>query len=67
MSLPVVFLVYSIIGFVTGVVLFSLRGVSITDVHLVRRPFHEYTRWTAAGALGAIAGMITVSVLLFKR
>ncbi|KAF8329904.1 hypothetical protein F5887DRAFT_896488 [Amanita rubescens] len=67
MSLPVVFLLYSIIGFVTGVVLFSLRGVSITDVHLVRRPFNEYTRWTAAGALGAIAGMFTISFLLFKR
>ncbi|KAK2463729.1 hypothetical protein APHAL10511_004222 [Amanita phalloides] len=68
MSLPVVFLLYSIVGFVTGVVLFSLRGASITDVNLIRRPFSEYTRWTAAGALGAIAGMATMSaILLFKR
>ncbi|KAF8625005.1 hypothetical protein AX15_005599 [Amanita polypyramis BW_CC] len=67
MSLPVVFLLYSIIGFVTGVVLYSLRGASITDANLVRRPFNEYTRWTAAGALGAIAGMVTISILLFKR
>ncbi|KIL57234.1 hypothetical protein M378DRAFT_88160 [Amanita muscaria Koide BX008] len=67
MSLPVVFLLYSIIGFVTGVVLYTLKGASITDAGLVRRPFGEYARWTAAGALGAFAGMVTVSILLFKR
>ncbi|KAF8633517.1 hypothetical protein AX17_004430 [Amanita inopinata Kibby_2008] len=69
MSLPVVFLLYSIIGFVTGVVLYSLRGATITtDANgFGRKPFSEYARWTAAGALGAIAGMVTVTVLLFKR
>ncbi|PFH45166.1 hypothetical protein AMATHDRAFT_78084 [Amanita thiersii Skay4041] len=67
MSLPVVFLLYSIIGFVVAVILYSLRGATITDTALVKRPFGDYARWTAAGALGAIAGMITVTYLLFKR
>jgi hypothetical protein len=44
MSLLLVFLLYAIIGFVTGVVLHSFRGVTIVDLMVGKYPFEEYTR-----------------------
>lgn len=64
MSLPLVFLAYSIIGLVTGVVLYSIRGVTTENPVLTTRPFYEYTKWTAVGALGGLAGILSTSLLL---
>ncbi|KAF5369694.1 hypothetical protein D9615_010149 [Tricholomella constricta] len=66
MSLPLVFLVYAIIGFATGIVLYSFRGVA-SDPLSSQRPFEVYTRWTVVGVLGGLAGMLTTSLLLLRR
>jgi len=67
MSLPLVFLAYSIIGFIAGIVLYSFRGVTVTNSDLAVHHFDDYTRWTVVGVLGGLAGMLTTSVLLLKR
>lgn len=67
MSLPLVFLAYSIVGFVVGVVLYSFRGVSISDPSMTEHQFDDYTRWTVVGVLGGLAGMLTTSLLLLRR
>ncbi|TFK33262.1 hypothetical protein BDQ12DRAFT_727898 [Crucibulum laeve] len=65
MALPLVFLAYSIIGFITGIVLYTFRGTISTDPN--HDPFDDYTRWTVVGVLGALAGMLTVSLFFLRR
>ncbi|RDB19890.1 hypothetical protein Hypma_013085 [Hypsizygus marmoreus] len=67
MSLPLVFLAYAIIGFISGIVLYSIRGVTSTDPLASQHPFEDYTRWTVIGVLGGLAGMLTTSLLLLRR
>ena len=67
LSLPLVLLVYSIIAFITGIVLYSFRGVELSDPSMTRKPFEDYTRWGVVSVVGALAGMVTTSVLLFRR
>ena len=67
MSLPLVFLVYAIVGFVAGIVLYSFRGVKLEDPLMSERPFEEYTKWTVVGVLGGLAGMLTMSLFLIRR
>jgi len=67
LSLPLVFLAYSIIAFVTGIVLYSYRGVSITDPSSPKNPFEDYMHWTVVGVVGGLAGIVTTSLLLFRR
>ncbi|CAA7259460.1 unnamed protein product [Cyclocybe aegerita] len=66
LSLPTVFLAYSLIAFVTGLVLYVYRGVSFTDPSLPRNSFEDYTRWTVVGIVGVLAGMLTTTMLLFQ-
>ncbi|KAG7440014.1 uncharacterized protein BT62DRAFT_911598, partial [Guyanagaster necrorhizus] len=66
-SLPIVFLAYAIIGFVAGIVLYSLRGVSVTGSTIVEHHFQEYTRWTVVGFLGGLLGILTTSIVLMKQ
>ncbi|KAG5642968.1 hypothetical protein DXG03_001816 [Asterophora parasitica] len=65
LSLPLVFLIYAIVAFVTGIVLYSFRGV--TDPFSPEQRFEDYTRWTVVGVLGGLAGMLTTSLLLLRR
>ncbi|KAF9008065.1 hypothetical protein BDQ17DRAFT_1237288 [Cyathus striatus] len=67
MSLPLVFLAYSILGFITGIVTYSFRGVILSDPTLIQDNFDDYTRWTVIAILGALAGMLTMSLLLSRR
>jgi L-asparagine transporter-like permease len=67
LSLPVVFLAYSIIGFITGLTLYALRGASLTDPTLTKNSFEDYTRWTVVGVVGALAGIVTTSMLVLRR
>ncbi|GLB34349.1 hypothetical protein LshimejAT787_0112330 [Lyophyllum shimeji] len=66
-ALPTVFLAYAIIGFVTGIVLYSFRGTAPDKAAPSQAPFAEYTRWTVVGVLGALAGILTTSLLLLRR
>ena len=65
--LSVVSLAYSAIGFITGIILHSLRGISLTDPNLSKNSFEDYTGWTAVGIEGALAGIVTISMLVLRR
>ncbi|KAG6893914.1 hypothetical protein C0992_008184 [Termitomyces sp. T32_za158] len=52
MALPVVFLVYGIIAFVTGIVLYSVWGTS--NDALSSQPFNDYIKWTSAAQLNLV-------------
>ncbi|KIY67714.1 hypothetical protein CYLTODRAFT_352645 [Cylindrobasidium torrendii FP15055 ss-10] len=60
-SLPIVFLLYAIVGFVTAVVLYSFRGAP------AQQPFSDYTSWIVVGVVGACLGVLTTSVLIMTR
>ncbi|KAA1466719.1 hypothetical protein DENSPDRAFT_831596 [Dentipellis sp. KUC8613] len=66
LSLPLVFLIWSIIAFITGITLYAFRGVSITGIGAITRQFKDYTRWTVVGAIGGLAGMLFMSALLVR-
>ncbi|KAJ7101858.1 hypothetical protein C8R43DRAFT_938218 [Mycena crocata] len=62
MSLPLVFLIYAVIGFIAAVVLYSFLGVNQAAVR-----FEDYTRWAVLGVLGGLVGVLTTSALLLRR
>ncbi|EPQ58857.1 hypothetical protein GLOTRDRAFT_69836 [Gloeophyllum trabeum ATCC 11539] len=66
MSLPLVFLAYSIIAFVTGVTIYSFRGFSVTNSKIIVRHFDEYTKWTVLGTLGGFGGVLLTAALLTR-
>ncbi|KAF8076962.1 hypothetical protein FPV67DRAFT_1715819 [Lyophyllum atratum] len=66
-SLPLVFLAYSIVAFITGIVLYSFRGLAPDPYGPSQGPFVDYTRWTIVGVLGGLAGVVTTSLLLLRR
>lgn len=67
LSLPIVFLAYSVIGFVVGIVLYTFRGSVRTDRSLPKHAFEDYMRWTVVGVVGALAGIVTTSMILLRR
>ncbi|KAF9445219.1 hypothetical protein P691DRAFT_282686 [Macrolepiota fuliginosa MF-IS2] len=64
-SLPMVFLAYALIGFITALVLYSIRGVSVTNAAFVPNRIAS-TSWTTVTAIGVVAGTLT-SLLLLRR
>lgn len=62
MSLPLVFLIYAVIGFVAAIVLYSFLGVNQSAVR-----FEDYTRWAVVGVLGGLVGVLMTSVVLLRR
>ncbi|KAH9482108.1 hypothetical protein JR316_0004203 [Psilocybe cubensis] len=66
-SLPVVFLAYSIIAFITAIVLYTLRGAAVTDPSSHKHAFEDYTRWTVVGLVGTLAGIVTISMIIFRK
>src|ERR1700730_17972926 len=67
LSLPLVFLAYALGALVTGIVLYTIRGVTIANMVAVTRQFEVYTRWTVMGTLGAMAGLLVVSTIISRR
>ncbi|EGO02346.1 hypothetical protein SERLA73DRAFT_104765 [Serpula lacrymans var. lacrymans S7.3] len=71
LSLPLVFLAYSIAGFVTGVVIYSFRGATVTftssGIPIVAYRFDEWMRWIIVGVLGTFAGVLIASTVLTRR
>jgi len=64
---PLVFLVYAIIGFVTGIVLYSFRGVAVTDPFGQELLLRTTRNGLWVGVLGGLAGMLTTSLFLLRR
>lgn len=48
-------------------VLYSFRGVALSDPSITKRSFEDYTRWGVVSLVGALAGIVTTSVLLLRR
>lgn len=71
LSLPLVFLAYSVAGFITGVVIYSFRTATINFAHAgmpaVAIKFDEYARWMVVGVLGALTGVLIASVVVSRR
>lgn len=71
LSLPLVFLAYSVAGFITGVVVYSFRTATINFAHAgmpaVAIKFDEYARWMVVGVLGALTGVLIASVVVSRR
>jgi len=70
LSLPLVFLAYSVAGFTTGVVIYSFRSATINFAHAgmpVTPKFDEYARWMVIGVLGALTGVLVASVMVSRR
>lgn len=60
-------LVYAIIAFVTGLVLYSFRGVALSDPLVTKKTFEDYTRWGVVSVVGVLVGIVTTSALLFRQ
>ncbi|EAU87242.2 hypothetical protein CC1G_12460 [Coprinopsis cinerea okayama7 len=67
LSLPLVFLAYSIISFIVGITVYSLRGGSLFNPNVEIRPFEDYTKWTVMGLVGAFGGILATSYFLARR
>ncbi|KAI5116232.1 hypothetical protein M0805_003294 [Coniferiporia weirii] len=65
-SLPAVFLAWSVLSFVTGIVLYAFRGtVMIDPSHWVK--FASYTRWTTIGVCGFLGGVLIASMFFIRH
>lgn len=70
LSLPLVFLAYSVAGFVTGVVVYSFRSVTINLASVnspVAARFDEYTKFMVVGVIGALVGVLIASTMVARR
>jgi hypothetical protein len=70
LSLPLVFLAYSVAGFITGVVIYSFNGALLNATAggfpAVSR-FDDWSRLFMIGVLGGIAGVLIASVVVQRR
>ena len=60
-------LVYSILAFTTGIVLYSFRGVTLSDPSVTRKSFDDYLKWGVVSVVGVLGGIVMTSVVLFRR
>ncbi|KAF8555574.1 hypothetical protein OG21DRAFT_856431 [Imleria badia] len=70
LSLPLVFLAYSVAGFVTGVVIYSFRTATLNLASTgspVAVKFEEYTRFMVVGVVGALVGVLIASSMVARR
>ncbi len=61
LSLPLVFLLYAIAAFITGITLYAFRGLTTTTGG---RHFDEFTQWAVICAVGALACILLTSQTL---
>jgi L-asparagine transporter-like permease len=58
-----VFLAYALIGFLTGLILYTFRGAPLGNPGS-KTSFEDYARWIIVGVIGALAGIVTTSLLV---
>jgi hypothetical protein len=61
LSLPLVFLLYAIGAFITGISLYAFRGLTTTAGG---RHFEDFTRWAVIGSVGGLACILLTSQTL---
>lgn len=74
-SLPLVFVAYSIIGFVVGLSIYSFRGTDLegpsssspADSGLSPWVFGQGAKWSALGLLGAAGGVVAMSWVVWQQ
>ncbi|KAF9476779.1 hypothetical protein BDN70DRAFT_949891 [Pholiota conissans] len=67
LSLPMVFLAYALIGVITGLILYTFRGAPIGSPSPGgKSSFEDYVRWSIVGVVGALAGIMTTSLLVLR-
>ena len=74
-SLPLVFVAYSIIGFVVGLSIYSFRGTDLegpsssspTTAGLTSWAFGQGAKWSALGLLGAAGGVVAMSWIVWTQ
>jgi len=64
--MPMVFLAYAIIGFITGVVLYSVRDVNFSKGFTVQNDDSSLTHWMTVAGVGAVAGALMMLQLLCR-
>jgi hypothetical protein len=62
LSLPLVFLLYAIAAFITGISLYAFRGLKTTTTG--GRHFDDFTRWAVIGSVGGLACILLTSQTL---
>ncbi|KAH7887288.1 hypothetical protein F5I97DRAFT_812378 [Phlebopus sp. FC_14] len=69
LSLPLVFLAYSVAGFITGIVIYSFRSatINLANAGSSSLKFEEYTRHMVLGVAGALAGVLIASAVAERR
>ena len=67
MSLPLVFLAWGVVAFITAITLYSFRGFTVTSPGAIKQPFADSAHWTVVGTMGILAGALVTSALLMRR
>ena len=67
MSLPLVFLAWGIVAFITAITLYAFRGFTVSSPGTIKQPFTDYTHWTVVGTMGVLAGVLITSAILMRR
>ncbi len=61
LSLPLVFLLYAIAAFITGISLYAVRGLTSS---VGGRHFEDFTQWAVIGTIGGLACILLTSQML---
>lgn len=66
-SMPMVFLAYAIIGFIAGIILYSVRDAELPNKGFTAQNNVTSADWTTVVGVGALAGSLTMWLLLSRR
>lgn len=66
MSLPLVFLIWAVAAFTTGVVLYWTHEVTVTTSVSAVYPLEGHTHWMTVGIIGGVAGVICMCMMMTR-